>query len=258
MTSQLRYAAICADLTGRQNVKIGTYENQPHISESEFKKIKLQLLYINPNLKISKKQAQILYSQDTEVNLLLDKELNMTNFICRNDIKKICNKVEPGFDLQSEAKLFIQPLIKKTLRELILICDHLLKICKRKTLSQSICESATQLLLTKELSEHAILYAQRAIRMYHNKYQDTDSKGKSRSWKSDLIISVYKIKVNIDHFFKRSSDTAGVYLAAVVEYLLMELATLCAESTESNMASKVLLEMVIDNDKDFSNLFYRK
>ena len=81
-------------------------------------------------------------------------------------------------------------------------------------MSEQICEASVQRLLAQELSEHAIIYAQRALRMYRNQHDEVDSKGKSRSWKSDLTLSVYKIKINIDKVFNRSTDTAGVYLAA--------------------------------------------
>ena len=197
MKSQLRYAAICADLIGRQCVKVGTYQNQPKISENQFKDIKMQLLYINPNLKISKQQAQILHHQSNESNLLNiieSPEITISNFICRNDIKKICHKVEPGFDLRSEAKLFLEPLFKNCLKNIIQVCHHLSNLSKKKTLSEQICEASIQLLLAQELSEHAIIYAQRALRIYRNQYDEVDSKGKSRSWKSDLTLSVYKIK----------------------------------------------------------------
>lgn len=260
MKSQLKYAAICADLIGRQSIKIGQYKNQPKISQDEFNKIKVQLLYINPRLKISKQQATILKNQKEE-NILIKTDapkISISNFICRNDIKKICNKVEPGFDFRSEAKLLVEPLLKKSLKNILQICQHLLFVTKKKTLTEDICESATELLLTQELAEHATLYAQRALKMYKNQYEEVDSKGKSRSWKSDLILSVYKVKLNIDKTFKRSNDTASVYIAAVIEYILMELATLCVENTDSNIATKTLVEMVINNDEDLNQLFYPK
>ena len=36
----------------------------------------------------------------------------------------------------------------------------------------------------------------------------------------------------------------------------MELATLCVESIESNIATKNLVEMVINNDEDLNQLLY--
>ena len=56
--------------------------------------------------------------------------------------------------------------------------------------------------------------------------------------------------------FSRSTDTASIYLSAVMEYLLMELATICAENTESNMATKSLVQIVINNDDEYSKLFF--
>ena len=186
MKSQLRYAAICADLVGRQCVKIGKYENQPSISQKDFNTIKTQLLHINPNLKISKKQAQILFHQNDDLSIyknINSNNITINNFICRNDIKKICNKVDPGFDMRSEAKLFIEPLFKKCLKDILDICNHLLIFSKKKTLTEEICEASIQLLLPQELNEHALIYAQRAIKIYQNKYDETDSKGKVEAGK---------------------------------------------------------------------------
>ena len=57
-----------ADLIGRQSLS-GTYQNQPKISENQFKDIKMQLLH-KSKFKISKQQAQILHHQSNESNLL--------------------------------------------------------------------------------------------------------------------------------------------------------------------------------------------
>jgi hypothetical protein len=258
MEEQLRYAAICADLAGRQRLKFGDYENQPAITTEQFHQIKTQLLLMNPQLTISRKQARVLVHtacQNKIQTFSSNSTMTIGNILCRADIRKVCNHVEPGFDFQSEAKLQIDVHLKKFLVKFLQTCTHLLQACQKKTLTEDICEASARLILSGDLAEHGIIYANRAVRAFRNEENEVDSKGKSRSWKSQLNMSVSKVKAVMDKNCGRVTDAAGVYATATIEYLLIEVATLCADNVDSPIATKGLLDIIVFNDPELMELF---
>ena len=249
----LHYVAMCASLAGRKSVKVGCYQNQPKISTQQFDEVKEKLIMIDPDLKISRQQVQVLLSDDQPlIHFTPVAQKAIISFLCRSDVRKLCARIEPTFDFQSEAKLQLDVYLKTVMQKFMQICLHLLELSKTKTLSEKVCEFATKLLLHGDMGEPASNYAQQALDIYE---LDQGEKGKSRSNKSSLMLSVSKVKLSMDKCCKRVSDTAAVFTTGLMEYIVLDLATSCAENTGNTIASKALMDMIIYNDTEMSTLF---
>ena len=254
----LQYAAICTTLSGKKCVRVGNFDNQPTITAKQFREVKSILYEIDPELRISKQQAQIYLNNDGAlVNFRPTAATTVKGFLRRSDIRKLCGKIEPTFDFQSEAKLQLENYLKIFIKKYLEICSHLITRSKMKKMNPRVCEFAFKLLLSGEIVEPALAYAKRAVNAFEfidNRY----AKGKTQSTKSNLIISVSKIKQIIDSCDFMVNMNSAVYTAGLIEYIILDLATLCAENNDNAIASKALLDMVVYSDSDLAVLFQQR
>ena len=104
------------------------------------------------------------------------------------------------------------------------------------------------------VANYSISYAQKSVKTF-NFESEIPCKGQSKTKKSNLIMSVFKIQTNIISNIKRTTEQASVFVTGILEYLLLELITNCIENCSENMISKNLLEVTVNNDSEFRDVF---
>ena len=145
--------------------------------------------------------------------------------------------------------------LKIFLKRYLEVCSHLITLSKTKKLTHQVCTFALKLTLHGDMAEPALSYAGHSVKVF----QFVEDCGKkTRSTKSDLTLSVSKIKQMLDKNDFTVSDTAAVFTTALVEYIILDIATLCADNNDNAIASKALLDMIVHNDPELCLLFQNK
>ena len=180
-------------------------------------------------------------------------------------ISKIEKQVHPDLILsigaRSKLNDFVNVFVKDFVKYLIIFTDH----AKKKTIAPREVNSTVRTLIRGELAKHAVSAGTKAVTKYtlfspHSKENRTTD-----AVKAGLVIPPIRIRTiikdNVDDYKlnTRLSETTSVYLAAVVEYLLMEILELSGNIAKKEGKNKIIFEYIekaIQNDKELKKTFY--
>ena len=135
---------------------------------------------------------------------------------------------------------------------------RLTQYSKKRTLSIKEIESATKIFLSGELQTHAITEGTKAVASYGI----NTKKGVSRQAKAGIIFPpsvVEKFLRCFDSSLIMVTHTAPVFLAAVMEYICMEIIELASMLAASERRIRITvsdIESSVKNDAELSRIFF--
>tara|TARA_B100000073_G_scaffold348353_1_gene366644 strand:+ start:2418 stop:3569 length:1152 start_codon:yes stop_codon:yes gene_type:complete len=204
-----------------------------------------------------------------------------------NDKINMTDIQDPEIKTQSKKKKFryYDSYISKVLKEIssesgitnnakqqlnsILICFskiiannaiELTELAGKRTLSEKEVSSAVQILLSGELKDHAISEGNSSIEKFTN---NTKDKGSSRQSRAGI-----HFPPSVTEKFLRKFDTSNmmvtnkspIFMAAVVEYLCMEILDQSVNQSKTNNRVRLTVkdvELAVRNDRELNMLFNR-
>ena len=203
---------------------------------------------IETNLKKSKKKMRYFDSYISKVLKLTSKENGMTN--------------EAKMQLNSSLIILSNILAEKS-RKLTMMSN-------KKTLSHKEVENAVNLTLNGELKTHANNEGAKSLKNYeesknnnnNNKSKKNDqNKGLSRQSKSGILFPPSVLEKFLRNFGNSKlmvTQTAPIYLAAVLEYICVEILSVASASAHNKKRVRVTVQDIdvsIKNDFELNNLF---
>jgi histone H2A len=135
--------------------------------------------------------------------------------------------------------------------------DQAVQQKKGKKITDSEIQLAVKLIVPGELGKHAVGEGKKAVRKYKS-YTKTDLKQRvSKSKKSDLYFPVGRIIRLIKSRLRgkiQVGTTAGVYVAAVLEYVVTEILELAGNFAKKKITNQDLI-LAITDDKELKTFF---
>lgn len=188
-------------------------------------------------------------------------DVNFTRYI-----KPILVQIHPGLMLSREVQEYFQNLITAMIHNFCEYAVIMMNHARNKTLTSRDIQSAVQLFLVDLLVKHAVSNGIKAVTKYTSYVPSKKGERVSNAKKAGLTIppsSVYKMlkKCVPDYVVDyRISPLAGVYLAAIVEYLcaeILELARDEALKANKNKLEVIHVKTVFEKDDELSRTFCR-
>lgn len=151
-------------------------------------------------------------------------------------IKKVLSNIpaqsKAELQISSDAVAVLDDILQELLDDLHSAMHSVMDASKLATLTQSVAEAATRLVLPGEIEKAAIQMARKAVDSFEKAAPGTREDTKDRSERADLFMSVARVERALSNLhFSRISPYASVYTAAVLEYVLYEILELASTQT---------------------------
>jgi len=180
-------------------------------------------------------------------------------------IYRVLKQVHPETGLSGNALSSLNNIAKITIEKIMLGVNQLMIRTKKKTVSTREIQTATRLILPGDLAKGAVSEGTKAVTTYlTNKGNRKSGKGKlspvSRSTMAGLQFPVTRVQhlmMNLS-ISTRKTDTAAVYLAAVVEYLITEILDLTGNAARDNNRARIIprhMVLVVRNDPELDKFY---
>ena len=178
-------------------------------------------------------------------------------------ISRILKKVAENVSISSDAKETLNMMLQNVVERTSLTIKDINQSANRKTVGSREVQTAVCVLLSGKLAMHAVSEATRAVGKFSGMIDDGEStvtKGKkvSKSSRSGLVMPVTRIGNFMKSACKthRQSETAPIYMAAVVEYLTEVILTssVTAPADQKTITPSHIFSTV-SNDGDLEQLF---
>lgn len=190
-------------------------------------------------------------------------------------IYKVLKQVHPDTGISSTSTRILNAFIMHLKDAFAAEISVLLHMNKKNTITSREVQTAVRLILPGELAKHAVSEGTKAVTKYNasqSKSATTSKKagragGKkkagdshSKSHRAGLQFPVTRLKKLLQPAVAgnpRISDGAGVYFAAVCEYLTAEILELAGNASRDNKRTRVIprhLQLAIRNDEELSRL----
>ena len=172
-------------------------------------------------------------------------------------IYKILMQVHPDSGLKGSAKTMLDQICKLLVNKFMKTANELCAGKNVKTLSNRILQAAVRMTLPAELATHAVSEATKRLTYYNS------AKGEGRSTRADkagLQISVSRIEhlMRKNTVVERMGETASVYMAAVVEYLLAEILETAGNFARDHKRIRIIprdIKLAISKDSELEQVF---
>lgn len=172
-------------------------------------------------------------------------------------IRLIHKQVHPDGGISGEAMGTMEALLEDGLRQVVQTSNLLAAKSDRKTLSDRLIHASVQLCVPGELAKHAVIEGTKAVTRY------TSGKGGKRATKasrSGLVLSPSRVERSMMKHSSlcRKSETAAIYLAAVLEYLAAEVLELAGNSAKDQKRQRITprdILMGIRTDEELNKLY---
>lgn len=168
-------------------------------------------------------------------------------------VYKVVKQVRPDASISSKAMASVCSMVRHFLDRLGREAAELVELNKRLTLDSRDIQTAVRLVLPGELAKHAVSEGTKAITSYNANDNGAASK------RARIVFPIPRITRRLRRVSGRLrvSPGAGVYLAAVLEYLTAEIVELAGNSARDNRRKRIIprdLELGIGNDEELNKL----
>ena len=176
-------------------------------------------------------------------------------------ISKVLKSVAPDSGITASARNQVNSILITLSKRFTDIALELTSISHRKTMSIRELEKAVRLILKGDLMKHSLKEGEKAIKNFSNNRKSAEgAKGTSRQAKANIIFPP-----SISEKFLRRFDTSNVmvtynspiYLAAVLEYISMEILDMASQQAKDNKKIRITskdLELGVRYDSELNQL----
>lgn len=183
-------------------------------------------------------------------------------------IYKVLRQIHPDNGMSGDGLSTLNNLVRISIKNIMNGVNTLMLNGTRKTISAREIQSSVRLMLPIELSRHAVTEGTKATTKYCNmklerkeEAKKAKSKGEklhpiSRASMAGLLFPVTRIENMMMELstVARKTDTAAVYLAAVLEYLTAELVELSGNTARDNKKTRISPRHIMSSIRTDSEL----
>lgn len=172
-------------------------------------------------------------------------------------ISKVLKQVAGKNGITSNSKQQLNSAICFVARTISIMVVRLTEIAKKKTMSDKEVSNAVKILFSGDLATNSIREGEKSIK----KFSVESSKGSSRQGKAGIIFPpsiAEKFLRNFGYSKVMVTNTAPVFLATVLEYLVAEILLLASKTAVNNKRIRITirdLQLSVRGDKELSELF---
>lgn len=176
-----------------------------------------------------------------------------------NYVRKVLRQVYPMLGANKLAVDATQNLLNSVFSRIIAVSAALLRISKKSTLTAQTIQTAVQLVLSGELTNHAIREGTNAVNKFEISVKNKE-KGPVNA-RAGVIFPVARLVRQALEFLPNSriSKKSCIYLAAVLEYICADLLERAGKTAQDNKKLRITinhLRNAVNTDKEFSYLFH--
>jgi histone H3/H4 len=188
-------------------------------------------------------------SNERDVTLTVKAPVTAHNLDFGIYIRKVCKQVHPKLKLSSDAVSQLTFIINVLARNISLQAGSVVRLQKKATIGSREVEQATKAVLPSEISKHAVAEGTKAV---------TKASSLKIQKSSNLVFRVSRCRKFLKECSsQRVSPMAGVYLAAVLEYISAEILELAGYEVQERKKSVIKardLSQGIKNDEELNSL----
>ena len=180
-------------------------------------------------------------------------------------IYRVLKQVHPDSGLRSSSNDMMNDIINQLTNTIAATAVLMATRSKKVTVNARMIQSAVRILLPTALTNHAVNEGTKAVTIYEHGGPGSKDHKISRNRRAKLQFSVSKmesiLRSHSTKSIRRVSDSAPVYLAAVVEYIVAELLELSGNAARNSKLSRITprnIMTAIHSDPEFNILFKKK
>lgn len=171
-------------------------------------------------------------------------------------IYKVLKQVSPLSGISTKAMNVMDPLVHDLFEQLATESGRLARYNKKATITSREVQSAVRLIFPGELAKHAVSEGTKAV----TKFNIAEAASGTRSSRAGLLFPVGRIHAQLKkgRFAARLSNTAPIFLAAILEYVVAEVLEIASKVAMDSKKYRVIprhILLAIKNDDELEKLF---
>lgn len=175
-------------------------------------------------------------------------------------LNKVLKQVHPDIHITSDARISLNVMIHELARNLCGRISSLMRDGNKATVSSREVQSAIRLHMPGELAKHAVSEGTKAVTNYIANDSGTKSNPVSKVTRAGLVVPPGRVKALMKKYLnaERISESAPVYLAAVLEYSMAEILELSGNAARDSKKTRITrkhMMYAIQGDEELNALF---